>query len=363
MRVGVIGAGWWATTNHLPILAARHDVDLVGVCRPDPSVLHEVQQKFGFTHATEDYHELLAMDLDAVVVASPHHLHFEHARAALERGLHVLVEKPMTLNAQEAWTLVQSARDQKVHALVALGWHYQPFVIQARQFVADGLLGEIEYVQCHMASPTIGLFAGTGTVPTQWEPTLVAPDPRTWQRPDAGGGYGYGQITHSSALAFWLTGLRATQVGALTSNANAPVDLYDAAHITFDNGAIGALSGAGTLPDDDKFQIDIRIFGTDGVLLLDVERERLCVRRRDGHHHEVPVPSGAGAYNCEVPPARLIELITGASTENNSPLENSARSVELIQAMHHSAACGGRPISIPDSDPEHIEGGNGHIQD
>ena len=351
VRVGVIGAGWWATTNHLPILAARDDVDLVSVCRPDAQVLREVQRAFGFAHATEHYRELLDQDLDAVVVASPHHLHFEHARAALERGLHVLVEKPLTLDARDAWTLARLARERAVHALVALGWQYAPFVVAARDLLLDGAVGEIEYVLCHMASPTIGLFAGAGTVPEQWQPTLVAPDPGTWQRADHGGGYAYGQLSHSSALMFWLTGLRAARVSAVTSGPHAPVDLYDAASITFTNGAIGTISGAGTLPDDDKFQVDIRIFGSAGVLLLDVERERLSVRRRDGAHAEIPIPPGAGAYSCAVPPARLIELITGASTENNSPLDVSARSVELIQAICRSAAHGGGPIPVLDEAP------------
>jgi predicted dehydrogenase len=351
VRVGAIGAGWWATTNHFPLLSARDDVELVSVCRPDADLLRQVADRFGFRHATEDYRELLAQDLDAVLVCSPHHLHHEHAKAALQRGLHVLCEKPVALHPDHTWELAELADKNGLHALVPYGWHYKPFTIAAHDILADGGVGDIQFVQCNMASPTRDFFAGTGTVPSAWTPQLVAPDPRTWQTPGQGGGYAHGQITHSSALMFWLTGLRAQTVAAIMTSPNSPVDLYDAAHVTFESGAIGALSGAATLPDDDKFQIDIRIFGTDGVLLLDVERERLTLRRHDGNHRDIPVPAGEGDYSCETPPARFIDLITGASTVNNSPLWVAAHSVELIEAMHRSAAQGGVPVRVTPHTP------------
>ena len=58
-RLGFIGAGWWATSNHMPIFAAREDVELVGVCRLGTEELRQVQEAFGFAYATEDYHDLL----------------------------------------------------------------------------------------------------------------------------------------------------------------------------------------------------------------------------------------------------------------------------------------------------------------
>src|SRR5437667_11563887 len=85
-RIGFIGAGWWATTNHMPLLAARRDVEMVSVCGLYQIVLRRCQRDFGFQHATTDYHELLRQNLDGVVVASPHSFHAEHALAALKAG-------------------------------------------------------------------------------------------------------------------------------------------------------------------------------------------------------------------------------------------------------------------------------------
>ena len=59
IRIGFIGAGWWATTNHIPLLAQRDDVELVSVCRIGADMLRAIQERFGFPHATEDYRETL----------------------------------------------------------------------------------------------------------------------------------------------------------------------------------------------------------------------------------------------------------------------------------------------------------------
>src|SRR5260370_42097406 len=99
-RLGFLGAGWWATANHLPLLAARDDVELAGVCRLGQAELRQVQERFGIPLATEDAEELVDLPgLDGVVVSSPHTLHHPHAKLALERGLHVLCEKPMCTHA------------------------------------------------------------------------------------------------------------------------------------------------------------------------------------------------------------------------------------------------------------------------
>jgi predicted dehydrogenase len=308
-------------------------------------MLQTVKENFGFPFATEDYRELLKLDLDGVVVTSPHHLHYEHAQAALEAGYHVMVEKPMTLKGAEAWELVNLAQAKNRQIIVPYGWHYKPFVQEAKRLMNEGVVGNIEYVLCHMASPTKSLFAGAGEPPSEQSPTIAAPDPRTWQAPEQGGGYAHGQVTHSSALMFWLTGLRARQVACRMTHPNAQVDLYNTAAVTFTSGALGTISGAATLPDGSKFQVDVRIFGDEGVLLLDVERERVEVRRHDGKNVNLEIPHNAGAYDCDIPPVRFVELIQGKGS-NDSPGEVAARSAEMIDAMFRSAGQGGAPVWV-----------------
>src|SRR5262245_16927471 len=118
VRCGVIGAGWWATTAHLPALRAHPDVELVAVQSLDENRIHQIAKDFRASQAFTDLKELLAIDgLDAVVIASTPNMHYEQTHAALHRGLHVLVEKPMTFTAQQAAALVKCAAGKKLHLL------------------------------------------------------------------------------------------------------------------------------------------------------------------------------------------------------------------------------------------------------
>ena len=346
--MGAIGAGWWATTNHFPLLAASPDVELVALYGPDAGQLAAVGTQFPFQHTTTDADEFFSLGLDAVVIASPHHTHHVHAARALAASLAVLIEKPMTLTAADAWDLERLATDNAAPLLVAYGWNYLPFLEQAAGMLADPGIGEIELVTVRMASPTKDFFssAATATVPIQWAPQLAGPNPATWQTPGQGGGYAHGQLTHAAGLLFWLTGLRASNVMARSAGPGANVDLYDVALVEFTSGALGCLSGAATLPDDEKFQLDLQLYGSEGVFLIDVERERVELRRHDGIRLSLDVPPGAGSYSCDEPVQRFIQLALGRDVPNNSSANVGARSVELIEALEKSAGSAGVPAHV-----------------
>ena len=348
VRLGFIGAGWWATANHMPLLAQRDDVELTAVCRLGADELRQVKEKFGFRFATEDAAELVDHPgLDAVIVSSPHTLHYEHAKRSLENGLHVLCEKPMCTRGDQARELVALATRKGRHLLVPYGWHYKPFVQQAKRWMDEGAVGTVQYVLCHMASPIRDLLQHghfqAERVSGQAGGVLFQPDPTTWADPQvAGGGYGHAQLSHSTGMLFWLTGLEPESVYALMANGPARVDLYDALSVRFRGGAIGTVSGAGTIPPGEqaKYQVDLRIFGTEGLLMLDCERARLELRRHDGRTERLDLAPDAGAYSCEGPPHNFVDLILGKTAVNSAPGEAAARSVGLLDAAYRSAASG-----------------------
>jgi predicted dehydrogenase len=351
-RLGFIGAGWWATANYIPLLSRRDDVELAAVCRLGESELRQVKERFGFPFATQDAAELVARPLDAVVVTSPHTLHFEHARLALARGLHVMCDKPMCTRAEHARALVRLAQEKNLHLLVPYGWHYKPFVQEAKRWLDAGALGPVQYALCHMASPIRDLLQGKKFQAEdnsgQAGGLLFEPDPRTWADPDvAGGGYAHAQLSHATGLLCWLTGLVPDSVYALMSAPGARVDLYDAISVRFAGGAIGTVSGAGTVPPGGMtaYQVDLRVFGAEGMLLLDCERARLELRRHDGQVRRVELEPQAGAYTCDGPPHNFVDLVLGKTAENFSPGESAMRSVLLLDAAYRSAASG-RPEAV-----------------
>src|SRR5579872_6072735 len=106
LRVGVIGAGWFASRRHIPDLQRHEETTLAALCRRDTAALARLRDHFSPEGTYTDWHEMLqTCPLDAVLIATPHNLHFEPAREALSRGLHVLLEKPMAVRSDEARAL------------------------------------------------------------------------------------------------------------------------------------------------------------------------------------------------------------------------------------------------------------------
>lgn len=353
-RLGFIGAGWWATDYQMPYFAAREDVELVGVCRLGRDELALVQERFGFAHATEDYRELVALDLDGVIVASPHVAHYEHARAAIEAGKHVMVEKPMCTRAADARALAQLASARGLHVLVPQGWNFAPYARAAARLVRAGEIGEPRHIVCQMASALGDLMGGRPMAETAG--ATFQPPASTWADPARAGGYGWGQLAHALGVMFALADVQPEAASARMGLSPSGADYYDAIAATFTNGATAAISGSATVPkpagahnDRSKgYQIDIRVFGSAGMLLFDVERERLEIRRDDGRNTAFDLNPGDGDYPANLPWETFIDLVLGRTTENPMPAALGARVVELLEAAYRSSAEGGRPIPISD---------------
>jgi predicted dehydrogenase len=334
-RIGIIGAGSWAVANHLPILKNRPDVELVGVARPGREELARVKEAFGFPHAYETYEELLdKVEMDGVIIASPHHLHALQATAALEKGCHVMVEKPMATNVADARALIATAERVGREILVPYGWSFQPYFKAAHAMVASGKIGRIRHVVAQMATPIEDLVSGGQLQGTENE--MFRPERATWANPGTGG-YGWGQLVHMLGGLFYVTDLEPESVFALVGRSAIDTDIHNALVMNFVGGATGSLSGSASVPPGSPFQVDIRLFGTEGMLLLDVERERLSLRRLDGKDEEVPIAPGAGAYTCVTPVEAFVDLCLGIPTENCGNALVGLRSVQVVEAMLRSS--------------------------
>jgi predicted dehydrogenase len=277
-----------------------------------------------------------AVPMDAVVISSPHTLHYEHATAALEKGCHVLVEKPLTTNAADARALVKLADKVGKQIVVPYGWNFKPWTEQARQLATQ--VGTIEHVVLQMANALEDLFAGQPMKET--EGAMFRPPASTWADPKRAGGFGWGQLVHALGLLFRVADIAPAEVFAITGQSPAGVDYYDAAAVRFEGGATGAVSGSATLPKGRPVQIDLRIFGSEGMLLVDIERERLELRRRDGNDVVVALKPGDGAYTCEEPLQVLVDIALGRPAPNGAPGIVGQRAVEVLDALYRSAASG-----------------------
>jgi predicted dehydrogenase len=347
LRLGVIGAGSWAVASHLPNFAKRDEVELVAVARKGPELLAKIKHDFGFELASEDYHDVLAAGIDICLVSSPTAYHHEHAKAALEAGAHVLVEKPVTIDPSDAWDLVQTAEREGLHLVCSFGWNFMPMLQNAKTLIDEKGIGEVEHVVVHMSSVTRELLSNTGAYPAA-APESV-PEQRTWTDPAlSGGGYGQAQLSHALGLALWLTGLRGQEVFAFMSTIlDSPVEHYDAVSMRFTNGAIGTMAGGSAHLgyDGNKHELALRAIGSEGHFACDLQRELVWLYRAGGEDLRLPVAPGDAAYNCDGPPNTLVDLALGRQVVNWAPGELGARTVEILDAAYRSAESG-RPEPV-----------------
>jgi len=194
-----------------------------------------------------------------------------------------------------------------------------------------------------MASPIRSLLEGKQFLSKGGgaEDRMFDPTAKTWSDLTiAGGGYALAQMSHSAGLAYWLTNLKPERVSALTSSPTSAVELYDAFSVRFTSGAIGSFSGAGALPENQQFQLDVRIFGSEGVLTIDCDRARLEIMRHDGNNTNLYLEPTAGVYSGCGPTNNFADIVSGKNTTNWAPGWASMRAIEMIDAAHRSMESG-----------------------
>jgi myo-inositol 2-dehydrogenase/D-chiro-inositol 1-dehydrogenase len=146
IRCGLIGYGAWGT-HHARVIAANPQARLTAIAARSEATRARAQQEHPACRVFADYRDLLALDdLDAVAVVLPSHLHFEAARAALESGRHLLLEKPMCLSVAHCEELIAAAR--KRNRVLAVGHEMRLSSLwgKVRELIAAGALGDPLYM-------------------------------------------------------------------------------------------------------------------------------------------------------------------------------------------------------------------------
>ena len=119
IKIAVLGCGSIAEIAHFPAIAKREDADLVAVCDADEKTAEEAAAKWNAGRWFTDYREMFdKVAMDAVIVATPNHLHRNQVIAAANRKIDILVEKPIAVTNKEAWDMVDACRKNGVKLMV-----------------------------------------------------------------------------------------------------------------------------------------------------------------------------------------------------------------------------------------------------
>lgn len=160
VRVAIIGCGKIARA-HVPYIRAYKQAVLVGVCDVNRKQAESMARRFNVSKVYSDPMKLLSeQQLDVVHILTPPQTHADLAIAAMEAGVHVLVEKPMAVSLEEADLMVKTAQRTGMRLCVDHNRLFDPVMLQARQMVAGGALGEVvgvEAFQGYVRVPRNGL--------------------------------------------------------------------------------------------------------------------------------------------------------------------------------------------------------------
>lgn len=234
IRIGFIGtggiAGW-----HAKQLLELPEVQITALSDTSEGNRVAFAEKFGLQEARQfsAYEDMLEQgELDAVVICSPHTLHFRQAYDALDRGLHVLIEKPMTCSSEEAEQLIQKAEESGKVMQVSYQRHFQPEFLYIRDAIANGEIGRLTSVTASLSQEWYQLTEGT------WRqvPSL------------SGGGFLMDSGSHIIDVLLWTTGMTPVEVKSQLQNHGAPVEIDSFTSIRFAEGVLAGLNFAGYAP-------------------------------------------------------------------------------------------------------------------
>jgi predicted dehydrogenase len=150
--VAIIGCGGITLQNHLPGIALCPDTRLVALCDTNEATLEQARQQTGAPVTTTRYEEVVRRDdVQAVIIATPNCTHAPIAHAAIAAGKHVLCEKPLAMNANEARRMAEAADRAGIRHMTAFTYRFVPAMRYLRHLIDKGVLGQmVHYRSCRL---------------------------------------------------------------------------------------------------------------------------------------------------------------------------------------------------------------------
>lgn len=254
---GIVGGAWHAHVyHHLP------QAELVAVCDLNAQRAGEIAERYDVSQVYTDYRDLLARaDIAAVSIATPDFAHREIAVAAAKAGKHILVEKPLATTVEDAEAILQAVEEAGVTLMVDFHNRVNPAFVTAKQSVAAGELGEIQYIYARLSNTTF--------VPTQML-SWASQSSALWFL-----------ASHTLDMSCWLLDDQPKRVYAVSRSGvlqSLGVDTQDfhVAIVEFERGAVVTLENCWILPETEPnvFNLKLQILGSDGVMYLNTSDNR-----------------------------------------------------------------------------------------
>ncbi len=329
VRLGMIGTGGMARYHIHNILKQLDTTQIIAVCEPDKTQYQKAAEIFEAAGQpvppnVKDFDSFMAKSakkIDAAFIVTPHNQHFPQAKALLEAGKDVLVEKPMVMNTREAKALMK-VRDKTGRLLaVAFNGSMSPSIRKAHEMLHDGTMGKILNVQA--------------AVWQTWEKNTKG----LWrQEPKiSGGGYMFDTGAHLLNTVADLVGEPFSEVAAFIDNRSTKVDILTVAIAKTASGGFVTINGCGASPVTGT---DIKIWCENGMMECGVWGGYLRVQMAgEKELRDIEFPDFLGVWQTFV-------RVRNGEVPNPSPAENGLRMIQLWDAIKASAKQGGSVVKI-----------------
>lgn len=331
-RIAVVGTGWWSANHHIPSLAGFPGAELIALCDPERQRAEELAAQHGVAEVADDLAQVLQLRPDGVLIATPHATHHDLAAQALDAGVHVLVEKPLTTSATDAFDLVQRAERAGLHLAVGYTDQYVPAAALVREAVQEDI-GDLVQVMAEFSSGTAGLFAAAEAGDDAEDAEDQHPVSYSARM---GGGQAHTQLTHVMGMVCWVTGRQVEEVAALVDHRGQEVDVDDAAVLRFTGGGTGVVTSTGMAGAANGERHRVRYLGTRGTVDQDLMAGQAELRRGDGPVVTIRTPAPEEPERTWLPARRFADLLAGTA-DNPAPGRPAAAAVAFIEAALESA--------------------------
>ena len=339
LRIGIIGAGMYACTAHMPVFQKYDNVKVAAVCRKHKHRLREFCKMFNISKGYIDCDEMLEKEkLDGVLVASPHYYHHEHVMACLERNLPVLVEKPMTIKATHARQIVKTSNENDLPVIVGFNRHYWANYCLAKKMIEEEQVGTLRYISARWVGDIDWALARTDPPGYFRQKAFYKDDDPPNFRGDpklAGGGMFIDGGSHMIDAMLWLTDLKPTSVFARMNNHEYQTDCDTSLSIAFDNTVLASCTVQGATPTFKGHELYIT--GSKGTIYVD---DYTVIYQLNGEK-EVRVVDLPGD-SCST--ANFVHVLMGKDRSHSDAVDG-LKTVILIDTAYKSAQKG-EPVEI-----------------
>lgn len=148
IKIAVVGTGQIAQNFHLPIYNKLPNVELVAVLDPDKIKAELIAERYGIKSIYTDIDDMLNNEnIDAVDICTPNNTHLEFALKAINKKKHVLIEKPIAKNYNEALQIHNAALENNVNVMIAMNQRFRYDARLIKNYIQTGELGELFYIQ------------------------------------------------------------------------------------------------------------------------------------------------------------------------------------------------------------------------